>query len=199
MTHCKPTLLQVPDGEISVFNPSRRRFLRTATAAIATASSPAFAQTSPDFWNLPREIWLHRMSTGEQVRAVYWADGQLVADGYTQLCILLRDVQANSPVQMDITLLDILRGTYGWFRAFNINRPLLIHSGYRTLKTNANTEGAVRNSMHLYGKAADLHMQGVPASYVAQLGQYLGGGGVGYYATKNFVHIDSGRLRTWVG
>ncbi|MFC6522704.1 YcbK family protein [Undibacterium arcticum] len=152
-----------------------------------------------DFWNRPRELWLYRKSTGEQVRETYWDDGRIIPEGYIRLCKLLRDVQAGQAVQMDIILLDIMRGVYGWFEAYGVTKPLIINSGYRNVHTNAVTEGAARNSMHTYGKATDLWMAGISTEYMARLGVYLSGGGVGYYAQKGFVHLDSGRLRVWRG
>lgn len=130
---------------------------------------------------------------------MYWADGQLVVDAYVQCCTLLRDVRAGSIVQMNPTLLDILCGVYGWFAQAGMERPIVVTSGYRTNATNNVTEGAARNSMHLVGRAADIRVPDVPTDYLARLGMYLRGGGVGYYATKHFVHVDSGRLRTWAG
>ncbi|WP_241294516.1 YcbK family protein [Burkholderia stabilis] len=178
----------------------RRRFLQSTALLTAAAWAPEiFAQQSGDYWSRPRTLWLKRKETGEEVRTVYWADGQLVVDAYVQCCTLLRDVRAGSVVQMNPTLLDILCGVYGWFAQAGMERPIVVTSGYRTNVTNRATEGAARNSMHLVGRAADIRVPDVPTDYLARLGMYLRGGGVGYYATKHFVHVDSGRLRTWAG
>ncbi|MBA9846674.1 DUF882 domain-containing protein [Ralstonia insidiosa] len=178
----------------------RRRFLQSATLVAAAAYAPAiFAQARDDYWSRPRALWLRRKETGEEVRTVYWADGKLVVDAYVQCCTLLRDVRAGAVVQMNPTLLDILCGVYGWFAQAGIERPIVVTSGYRTQATNGRTEGSARNSMHLVGRAADIRVPDVPTEYLARLGLYLRGGGVGYYATKQFVHVDSGRLRTWAG
>lgn len=177
--------------------PGRRALLKAAACLPAVGLLPP-ARAS-NFWDRPRELWLYRKSTGDQVRAVYWADGRLVPDGYVRICRLLRDVHAQQAVQMDLVLLDIMRGIFGWFETYGFVRPIIINSGFRTMHTNAQTEGAARNSMHTYGKATDLWMQGVSTEYMGKLGVYLSGGGVGYYASKNFVHIDSGRLRVWRG
>lgn len=176
---------------------SRRQFLRAASLLPGMALLPTSVLAN-DFWSRPRELWLRRRSTGEEIRAVYLANGQLQTDGYVALCKLLRDAQAGQAVQMDLVLLDILRGVYGWFDAAGMTRPIDINSGYRTVHTNSK-EGGARNSMHTYGKAADLRMEGVPTAYMAKLGMYLAGGGVGYYAQKGFVHVDTGRLRSWTG
>jgi len=191
------TSLILPPGGTDVLLPGRRRFLQGIAGVAAAAAVPAFGQPS-DFWSLPRELWLYRPSTREHVRAVYWADGQLVPDGYVQLCRLLRDVQANTAVQFDLVTLDIARGVYGWLRANGIDKPLIINSGYRTVHTNSN-EGGARNSLHMKAQALDLRIDGVSPEAVGRFGQYLAGGGVGFYPGKRFTHLDRGRVRTWVG
>jgi uncharacterized protein YcbK (DUF882 family) len=195
-------LLPAAAGESDILLPERRRFLQQLAGAAACVTAPAFGQV-PDFWSLPRELWLQRPAgkgqpRDEQVRVVYWADGKLIPEGYLQLCHILRDVQASQAVQFDLVMLDIARGVYGWLRANGIDRPLIINSGYRSPRTNAN-EGGVRNSLHTRAQAMDLRIAGVSAETLSRFGRYLAGGGVGYYPSKDFTHLDRGRIRHWVG
>jgi uncharacterized protein YcbK (DUF882 family) len=194
--------IYTPPNNLGLELPGRRQLLRAAALLPAMGLLPTIA-LADDFWNRPRELWLevwrHGKPTGEQIRAVYWADGQIVPDGYRKICYLLRDMRSGEAVQMDVVLLDILRGMYGWFETYGIVRPIISNSGYRTPRSNANTEGAARNSMHMYGKASDVWMQGISTEYMARLGVYLSGGGVGFYPSKGFVHVDSGKLRVWRG
>jgi uncharacterized protein YcbK (DUF882 family) len=145
------SLLAAP-GQDDLLLPSRRHFLQASAAAVASLSVPALAQTS-DFWSLPRELWLYRPQTSEQVRAVYWADGQIVVDGYSTLCQILRDAQRNLAVQFDLVTLDIARGLYGWNAAYGYRRPLIVNSGDRHPLTNAK-EGGARNSFHIRAQAS---------------------------------------------
>lgn len=189
-------------GEADILLPGRRRVLQQLAGAAACITAPAFAQ-SRDFWSLPRELWLYRPAGkgqphAEQVRAVYWADGKIIPEGYLAICRILRDVQAGQAVQFDLVTLDIARGVYGWLRANGIDKPLIINSGYRSPRTNAN-EGGVRNSLHTKAQALDLRIDGVSAEALSRFGRYLAGGGVGYYPSKNFTHLDRGKVRTWVG
>lgn len=177
---------------------NRRQFLSSIAIGTAAITAPGLA-LSQTFWESPRTLWLKRAGTQEEERLIYWANGQYLGDGYRQACNLLRDLKANQAVTMDPTLLDILRGIQGWFEAAGIYKPIIVSSGYRAPQTNANTEGAARNSMHLYGKAADLWLPDVPSDYLARLALYLQGGGVGVYTGRGFVHVDSGKLRTWRG
>jgi uncharacterized protein YcbK (DUF882 family) len=59
------------------------------------------------------------------------------------------------------------------------------------------SEGAAMNSMHLYGRASDIWLPGVPVKDVGDLARHLQQGGVGYYEHKNFVHVDTGKIRVW--
>ena len=155
----------------------------------------------PDFWMRPRELRLLRQGSNEQLSVVYWKDGTIVADGYWRICSLMRDVHANVMTTMDPTMLDVLRGVLGYYEAWKWPYPLVITSGYRTPRTNdrLSREGAAKNSMHLYGRAADLYMPGVPARDVGLLGMHLSQGGVGFYPSRGFTHLDTGRLRVWRG
>jgi uncharacterized protein YcbK (DUF882 family) len=194
-----PSSLILPPapGQGDLLLPSRRRALGAAAAIIAQLATPSILHAA-NFWDEPRELWLKRPDTGEEIRVVYWAQGRLVPQGYDAICWILRDTHRNLAVQFDIVALDIARGIYGWLQGFGMARPLIINSGYRHPKTNA-TEGGVRNSLHTQAKALDLRIQGVSAESVTRFGLYLSGGGVGFYPGKEFTHVDCGRVRYWRG
>lgn len=177
---------------------NRREFL-SKMCACALVSGLSGAALGQSFWEQPRVLWLKRPATGEERRIVYWANGDYVVDGYREACHLLRDVRENLTVAMDPVLLDILRGIQGWFEMAGIYRPIVLHSGYRSARTNSVTEGAARESQHTKGKASDISISDVPADYLAHLAAYLRGGGVGWYPSKGMIHVDSGRLRRWRG
>ena len=132
---------------------------------------------------------------------VYWANGKYIPDGYARLCWLLRDVRAKRAVQMDPTLLNVLTGIQAYYYAYGVKGPLIVTSGFRTLETNEKLvgEGAARNSMHLYGRAVDITLPGVPVEHLGRVKQYLHAGGLGFYPNKHFIHVDTGRARTWRG
>jgi len=47
------------------------------------------------------------------------------------------------------------------------------------------------------GRAIDLSLPGRSAEEVRQAALSLEAGGVGYYASSGFVHIDTGAVRNW--
>lgn len=77
-----------------------------------------------------------------------------------------------------------------------------INSGYRSKAHNTKIGGA-KNSMHLYGKAADITVSGMKASQVHALIEKLiadgkmKDGGIGKYHT--WTHYDIGEPRRWNG
>lgn len=167
----------------------------------APAAQPlSLGEIPADFWYRPRELWLRRNGTREETRLVYWKDGKLVQDGYWKACALLRDVRANLMTAVDPAILDVLRGVTGYYQAWRWPHPVVVTSGYRTLATNnaLSKEGAAKNSMHLYGRAVDVVVPGVPARDVGALALSMRQGGVGFYPSKHFTHVDTGRLRAWV-
>jgi uncharacterized protein YcbK (DUF882 family) len=76
-------------------------------------------------------------------------------------------------------------------------------SGYRSWQTNAllrrRSQGVAKNSLHMQGKAIDIRVPDYPSKSLWQIAISLRGGGVGYDARSDFVHIDLGRVRSWSG
>lgn len=192
----------------------RRDFLKSLgvlAAAAAVAGTPAWAAAAGsagpgakidhDFWARPRRLWVYRAETKEMLDVVYWQDGQLQEAEYLKLCALMRDVRQNQATYVSIGTLDVLRGVFGYYESMAWKYPFVLTSGFRTVKTNTalSTEGAAKNSMHLYGRALDGYIPGVPVRDVAALGLWFRSGGVGLYPKKNFVHMDDGRQRFWQG
>jgi uncharacterized protein YcbK (DUF882 family) len=76
-----------------------------------------------------------------------------------------------------------------------------IISGYRSPAFNSllvqNGRHVARHSLHPVGKAIDIVIPGIPLDKVRHTAVALQLGGVGYYPGAGFVHIDSGKIRTW--
>lgn len=195
--------------------PTRRRLLRATAGLLAGTAlplwsgrvgaagdadppgSPAPAAPAPAATFPERTLWLHRVQTREEGRALYFRDNALIPDGYSLLCYLLRDVRADRVTRVDLKLIHLLFGMQAWMRAVGIRQPLRVSSGYRTPETNAATEGAAVHSMHLAGRAADFAVEGIPSAVLAKLAARFAAGGVGVYPA--FVHVDTGPVRTWAG
>jgi uncharacterized protein YcbK (DUF882 family) len=59
------------------------------------------------------------------------------------------------------------------------------------------SKGVAKNSYHIKGMAIDLRLSDRRLKDVRAAALALKGGGVGYYPKPDFVHMDTGRVRTW--
>lgn len=90
-------------------------------------------------------------------------------------------------IDMDlVTLLEQLR--------VNLNKPILIHSGYRCEAHNAKIGGA-KHSQHVLGKAVDISVKGISMDDLYQAIKKLKFGGIG--KASSFIHVDTGAPREW--
>ncbi len=166
---------------------------------VAMESQAYAADLGFDLTKGPRVLNLVRPESGERLHIEYMRDGRWQSNAYAHLCWLLRDIHVNQHVAMDHNLIAIIDWAQWYLAKYGYNRPLQILSGYRSPHTNFNTEGAAKNSQHLYGKAIDLRVPGLSAEYLGRLFRWLSQGGVGIYAGEGFVHIDTGSVRAWRG
>jgi len=58
-------------------------------------------------------------------------------------------------------------------------------------------DGVAKHSLHMEGLAIDIRVPGRELADVRRAALALAGGGVGYYPTSDFVHVDVGRVRQW--
>ena len=79
----------------------------------------------------------------------------------------------------------------------HFEKPVTITSAYRTAAYNATVAKAAKYSQHLYGKAADIQVQGISVEQVYAYADKLlaGRGGVGIYPpglgrANGWVHVD---------
>ena len=184
------------------FDPSRRKAFALGAGLVASILLPGKLALASDFWSQPRSLWLQRRTPRglEEYRGVFFSDGKLLWDEYVKICVLMRDVRADEAVQMSPVLLDVLCGVQGVFSAAGYtDRPLVTTSGYRNTRTNGNTEGAAKGSLHMEGRAWDGRIPEATTQTLGDVAKYLQGGGVGVYVQRGFCHLDDGRLRTWRG
>jgi uncharacterized protein YcbK (DUF882 family) len=174
----------------------RSAFVSGVAAAAIALTLPREAHASGDY-----VLWLERMDTGEQVAEAFSLDGHTVYNpGYYRLCETLRDAHVApslGDVYISISLIELLWAVQQALLSQGVREPIVVHSGYRTPETNARTEGAASNSLHMYGRAVDFHVPGVDISDLSELcWSCPGSGGVGSYS-GGWVHLDTGPHRFW--
>lgn len=175
----------------------RRGFLKIAAVALGgLATSPIFAKSMT---LRERTLSFYASRTGETVRAVYWEPGQgYNRQGLREISWALRDDRNDQFKLFDIKLLDQL---YALQLQLDFKKPFHIICGYRSPSTNAmlrqRSRRVAKNSYHMRAMAVDIRMPGRRSSDLRRAAVALKAGGVGYYPRSNFVHIDTGPLRTW--
>jgi len=87
----------------------------------------------------------------------------------------------------------------------SLNKPILITSGVRCERHNANCGGA-KHSQHVLGNAADIHVKSMSVrdlhDFIKTHNGLLGFRGIGFYPQQGFVHVDvrpSKSLISWNG
>ena len=136
--------------------------------------------------------------TGERYSGVYRVGDKYLPEAFEQMNFVLRDHRTGEIFPMDPHLIDIVSMLQ---RKTGYSRPFEILSGYRSPHTNAslrrNSSGVARNSYHMYGQAMDIRAPGLSTRTLRDRAKGLRAGGVGYYSRSNFVHVDTGDVRSW--
>jgi uncharacterized protein YcbK (DUF882 family) len=204
---------------------SRRRFLgRSATGALALAiglpvaradelaipASAVLADPVQSGAGLASRLgagqgaahWIEFFNThtAETLRVAYRSATGFVPAALGRLQWVLRDHRANESAPIDPLLYDQLTALAA---TAGVAPRYQVISGYRSPHTNAALaaagRGVARQSLHMQGKAIDVRLHGVPCDALRDLALSAAQGGVGYYASSDFVHLDTGRVRAWTG
>lgn len=142
---------------------------------------------------------LYHTHTGKHIDIVYRRGNTYLPDAEEQLDYFLRDHRTGDVKHFDPHVFDILSEV-----AASLGRPdaeIDIICGYRTSWSNeflrAHSAGVAKNSQHMQAHAIDIRIPGVETLTLRNAALALGRGGVGYYPRSGFVHVDTGRVRTW--
>ncbi len=175
---------------------SRRTLLRgLGAAALALAGSARALAAGP-----PATLAFHNLHTGESLAVSGWHNA---TDGATTLAAVsrvLRDHRNGQQHAIDPLLLDLLLDVAA---RCALPADFEVISGFRSPESNAalhaRSSGVSARSLHMQGRAIDVRLKGCGIERLRDEGLALSRGGVGYYPQLRFVHLDTGRVRRWVG
>jgi uncharacterized protein YcbK (DUF882 family) len=173
-----------------ILKPSRRELL------LATGLCVVFGARAAAAPSVPRRLALKNANTGETFGGLYRdADGP-IPSAIVELGHFLRDHHANRVGPVHVDTLDFLADVMAAIGA----PEATILSAYRTPETNAMLAtyivGVAEKSQHLLGRALDVTFDGRLAD-ARTAALKLARGGVGWYPASNFIHLDTGPLRSW--
>lgn len=175
---------------------SRRRALALLGAATVAGLAPGRAPAAGE----ARRLTFHNTHTLETLSVDYRIGGSPVGTALAAIDRVLRDHRTGDVHPMDPALLDLL---HDLATRAGRDAEFEVISGYRSAATNARLHersgGVASHSLHMEGRAIDIRLVGVDVARTRDLGLELARGGVGYYRASAFVHLDTGRLRTWSG
>lgn len=173
---------------------SRRVFIGGAGGVVACAAMPLAAARMPD------RLSLVNLHTEETLDVVFRGPEGYDRRALAALNYMLRDWRRDEVLPIDPKLFDVMAHL-----AARLGQPPRygIVSGYRSPQTNAMLRrkgaGAAKRSLHMQGRAIDLRLKGTKLSAFRRAALDLAAGGVGYYPRSDFVHIDTGDVRSWSG
>ena len=137
--------------------------------------------------------------TGERLDIVYRHGDAYDPEALAELDHFLRDHRTGDIHEYDPRVFDLLHDL-----TVELGRPdaeIDVVCGYRTPWSNeylrSHGHGVAQHSLHMQALAIDIRVPGIPTAELRDAALALHRGGVGYYATSQFVHVDVGRVRRW--
>jgi uncharacterized protein YcbK (DUF882 family) len=178
---------------------SRRLFLADAARLVIVGAALPLAK--PALAALPnaRSLEFDHTHTGERLSVVFAIGDRYLPEGLQRLNFFLRDHYSGEIGSIDPQLFDLL---FQLRQELGCEQPFQIISGYRCAQTNARLRSTV--AVEWRSRACTCRarpsISALPACPLADLrdaAMSQGAGGVGFYPDDQFVHLDTGRVRSW--
>lgn len=145
-----------------------------------------------------RSLAFQNPHTGDKLSLTYYEQGRYLKDALNEINFLLRDHRTGDVHPIDPELLDQL---HDMKQMLGLNQPFDIVCGYRSPLTNAKLHaenaGVANNSFHIHGRAIDIRIERYDLRRIHNAALAMHRGGVGYYPSANFIHLDTGTFRNW--
>ncbi|MCM2267094.1 MAG: DUF882 domain-containing protein [Elusimicrobiales bacterium] len=124
-------------------------------------------------------------------------DGRYIPEAMRKIRRLMRCRLTGAEMDVPPRLIEIIDA----IQDRHNGRTVTVICGYRSPELNgalaADSSAVASSSLHLNGWAADIKIDGVRTSALRNTARELRAGGVGYYPSDGFVHVDTGRVRSW--
>ncbi|VTU07689.1 YcbK family protein [Actinobacillus porcinus] len=182
-------------------NHSRRKWLALGGIALGVGAMLPSQLLAAVSTPKPRILRMRNINTGEYFSSEFHEEKGFASSALRKLDWFMRDKRNNQVHRMDPRLFHKFYRLQGLLGVRNTEIQIIC--GYRSPISNAamhrRSRGVASNSYHMKGQAIDFRIDGVSLAKVRHAAQSLNNGGVGFYPQSNFVHIDTGPVRTWAG
>ena len=178
----------------------RRDMLKLGLAGTLGALVPlmpsknSYASSNFQSWKMS----FRHAHTGEKFSGVYRVGDKYLPEAFDHINHVMRDFRTGDVFPLDPRVIDLVNIIH---EKTGSTEPLEILSGYRSPKTNnmlrGRSSGVASKSLHMYGQAIDFRLAGYKTKEIRNIAKSLRAGGVGFYPRSNFVHVDTGRVRSW--
>lgn len=143
------------------------------------------------------QITLYVYHLGEQNQIRYRKGDKILPEGVKEIERMFRSRDSDQTRRIDPRLIELLDQIEDHFGV----RQVEIISGFRSQDFNRHLKATghqvARESYHVKGMAADIHLDEVTEEALRDYAQSIQKGGVGFYAPLHMVHVDLGPVRTW--
>jgi uncharacterized protein YcbK (DUF882 family) len=182
----------------------RKSGLRRLSVIFLLLLAPLLAHAGPESASpSPHEYRLrfYHTHTRERLEVVYRRGDQYIPEALDKLDHFLRDHRTGDVHHFDPHLFDLLHDLTASLA--DSGGEIDVICGYRTpwsnefLRTRSPHTGVAQHSLHMQAEAIDIRLPGIPTSELRDAALRLHRGGVGYYRSSDFVHVDVGRVRRW--
>jgi uncharacterized protein YcbK (DUF882 family) len=146
----------------------------------------------------PRALAFAHTHTGRKLELVYAEGGSYLPDALVAIDRFLKDFRTGDVHPIDPKLLDTL---YQLAESVDHRGEFQVISGFRSPQTNEHLRqtsgGVAKKSYHMQGRAIDVRLTGARLANLRKAALSLKHGGVGYYPRSDFIHLDTGPIRSW--
>jgi uncharacterized protein YcbK (DUF882 family) len=185
---------------------SRRDFLKVSSIFLVSGILTQAQAKKIDieklfaFKNETKKLHLYSVNSKKTINIEYFENGKYIKEGLNEIYKLMGDRRTGEVAAIDKNLIESM---YDVQTKLNTSKPITILSGYRSIETNMKMamqhNGVSTDSFHTKGKAVDLYVQGISTGEIHSIVNKVHTGGIGYYPTSGFVHMDAGPSRAWRG
>ncbi len=176
-------------------NLSRRQLIGGAFALGGLSLLPQSALAA-----LPeRRLAFRNVHNSERIDVRYFGAGGYDSEGLSEINHALRDWRTGEVTEIDTDLLDLLVSIREKLdvtprTGTNISTMPKVHTN---AALHSHSDGVASRSQHILGRATDIALPGIALDRIRLAALSEQRGGVGYYPNDGFVHVDTGRVRTW--